>query len=97
MLAAGGELTSAVITQIATSISGHRPVPETLDGCSGNIRLVGEAINAPQEAADLTADVRGRIDAVSKPWPARRRRAFYEVGGFQGTIYTAGEDSFRSG
>jgi iron complex transport system substrate-binding protein len=100
VLAAGNELTpSAVITQIADlDIPVLVLYPETLDAVLDNITLVGAAINAPQAAADLTADMQGRIDAVSEavagaPMP----RTFYEVGVFEGTIYTAGEDSFLAG
>ena len=66
VIAAGNELTpSAVITQIADlDIPVLVLYPETLDAVLDNITLVGEAINAPQEAADLTADMQGRIDAV---------------------------------
>ena len=100
VLAAGNELTpSAVIAQIADlDIPVLVLYPETLDAVLDNITLVGGAINAPQEAAALTADMQDRIDAVAEavagaPMP----RTFYEVGVFEGTMYTAGDDSFLAG
>ena len=99
VLAAGNELTpSAVITQLDGL--GY-PVlvlyPETLDGVIDDIRLVGEAINAADTADRVVADMERRIDAVRHAIPSiGLPRVFYEVGVFEGTIYTAGEDSFLS-
>lgn len=100
VLAAGNELTpSAVIDQLAEL--GY-PVlvlyPETLEAVLDNIELVGLAINAVDAAAAVTGDMADRIAAVreavaGEPAP----RTFYEVGVFEGAIYTAGEDSFLAG
>ncbi len=96
VIAAGNELTpSAVITQIADlDIPVLVLYPDTLDAVLDNITLVGEAINAPQAAAELTADMQYRIDVVHHAVPSVVPLVFYEVGVFEGTIYTAGENSF---
>jgi iron complex transport system substrate-binding protein len=97
ILAAGNELTpSAVITELTDL--GY-PVlvlyPESLDEVLDNITLIGEAISARDQAAALTADMEDRIQAVTEAvGGATRPRTFYEVGVFEGAIYTAGEDSF---
>ncbi|HUG95876.1 MAG TPA: ABC transporter substrate-binding protein [Pleomorphomonadaceae bacterium] len=97
ILAAGNELTpSAVITELTDL--GY-PVlvlyPESLDEVLENIELIGEAISARDQAAALTADMEDRIQAVTEAvGGATRPRTFYEVGVFEGAIYTAGEDSF---
>ncbi len=100
VLAAGNELTSsAVITELADL--GYPVIvlyPETLHEVTDNIELVGQAINAVAEADAVVADMEERIEAVEEavagePTP----RTFYEVGLFEGAIYTAGEDSFLAG
>jgi iron complex transport system substrate-binding protein len=97
ILAAGNELTpSAVITELADL--GY-PVlvlyPESLDAVLDNIALVGQAINATDAADAVVADMEYRIDVVRHAVPsAGLPRVFYEVGLFEGAIYTAGEDSF---
>jgi iron complex transport system substrate-binding protein len=100
ILAAGNELTpSAVITELAGL--GY-PVlvlyPETLEAVLDNVELVGTAINAVEAAGEVTehmaehiAEVRAAV--AGEPAP----RTFYEVGLFEGAIYTAGEDSFLAG
>jgi iron complex transport system substrate-binding protein len=100
ILAAGNELTpSAVIEELAGL---DYPVivlyPDSLEAVLDNIELVGEAINALAEATAVTADMTDRIAAVrdavaGEPAP----RTFYEVGLFEGAIYTAGDDSFLAG
>jgi iron complex transport system substrate-binding protein len=100
ILAAGNELTpSAVIEELAGL---DYPVlvlyPDSLEAVLDDIELVGEALNALAEATTVTADMTGRIAAVrdavaGEPAP----RTFYEVGLFEGAIYTAGEDSFLAG
>ena len=97
ILAAGNELTpSAVITELTDL--GY-PVlvlyPESLDEVLENIELIGEAISARDQAAALMADMEDRIQAVIEALAgATPPRTFYEVGVFEGAIYTAGEDSF---
>jgi iron complex transport system substrate-binding protein len=97
ILAAGNELTpSGVITELTDL--GY-PVlvlyPESLDEVLDNIELVGEAINARDQAGALTAEMEDRIEAVTDAVAgAARPRTFYEVSVFEGTIYTAGRDSF---
>jgi len=96
VLAAGNELTpGAVITQIEDlGIPVLVLYPETLDGVLDNIRFVGDAINATDEADALTADMQDRIDVVRHAVPSVVPLVFYEVAVFEGTIYTAGKDSF---
>jgi iron complex transport system substrate-binding protein len=97
ILAAGNEITSSsVITQLADL--GY-PVlvlyPESLDEVYADIELVGRAIDASSEAAEVVDDMRIRAEAVADAVAtAEKPRTFYEVSVFQGTIYTAGADSF---
>jgi cobalamin transport system substrate-binding protein len=97
ILAAGNELTpSAVITELADL--GYPVIvlyPESLEAVLDNITLVGQAINSAAAAAALVADMQYRIDVVRHAVPsAGLPRVLYEVGVFEGAIYTAGEDSF---
>lgn len=97
VLAAGNELTpSAVITELEDL--GY-PVlvlyPESLDEVVDDVRLVGEALNARAAAEALAESMEDRIQAVADAVAgAAQPRTFYEVGVFEGAIYTAGEDSF---
>lgn len=99
VLAAGNELTSTQDIDALTDLG--LPVivlyPESLDEVSTDIELVGEALDTQAEAADVTsamaetiADVEAAVGGAVAP------RTFYEVSVFEGTIYTAGEDSFLS-
>jgi iron complex transport system substrate-binding protein len=97
ILAAGNELTpSTVIDQLAQL--GY-PVlslyPHNLDGVYDDIALVGAAIDAQSAADELVTSLRAREAAVtSAVASAQAPRTFYEVGVFEGSIYTAGKDSF---
>jgi iron complex transport system substrate-binding protein len=97
ILAAGNELTpSTVITRLADL--GY-PVlvlyPESLDELYADIELVGRALDATTQAAEVVSDMRARAQAVADAVAtAERPRTFYEVAVYQGTIYTAGADSF---
>jgi iron complex transport system substrate-binding protein len=97
ILAAGNGLTpSSVIDRLAGL--GY-PVlvlyPKSLDALYADIALVGRAIDATTEAADVVTHMRARAQAVTEAvGAAEKPRTFYEVGVFQGTIYTAGADSF---
>ena len=93
VLAAGNELTSTQDIDALTDLG--LPVivlyPESLDEVSADIELVGEALDAQAEAADVTsamaetiADVEAAVGGAAAP------RTFYEVSVFEGTIYTAG-------
>jgi len=97
VLAAGNELTSSEDIDALTELG--LPVialyPESLDEVSADIELVGEALDAQAEAAEVTegmaqtiADVEAAVAGEHTP------RTFYEVSVFEGTIYTAGENSF---
>ena len=97
VLAAGNELTSSA--DIATLTDLGLPVivlyPESLAEVYADIELIGEAIDAQQDAAELVAGMQDRVVAVEAAVADRPRpRTFYEVGLFEGVIYTAGEDSF---
>jgi len=99
ILAAGNELTpSAVITEL-TDLGFPVLVlyPQSLHEVLDNVRLVGAAINASGEADALVADLEYRIGVVRHAIPSGNLPlVFYEVGVFEGTIYTAGEASFLS-
>jgi iron complex transport system substrate-binding protein len=97
VLAAGNELTSTEDIDALTDLGLAVIVlyPESLDEVRADIELVGEALDAQPEAADVTAGMAETIAGVEaavagEPAP----RTFYEVSVFEGTIYTAGEDSF---
>ncbi len=69
--------------------------PESLDEVSADIELVGEALDAQAEAAEVTAGMAQTIAEVEAAVAGEETpRTFYEVSVFEGTIYTAGEDSF---
>ncbi|MGZ8563399.1 MAG: ABC transporter substrate-binding protein [Candidatus Limnocylindria bacterium] len=97
ILAAGNELTpTTVIDQLARL---GFPVlvlyPSNLDGLYADVELVSRAIGAEAQSARLLTDLRTREQAVvDRVAAGERPRTFYEVGVFQGTIYTAGADSF---
>lgn len=97
ILAAGNELTpSAVIDQLTQL--GY-PVlslyPRDLDGVYADISLVASAIDARPAANELVAGLRAREAAVATAVSdSQPPRTFYEVGVYQGAIYTAGQDSF---
>jgi cobalamin transport system substrate-binding protein len=97
ILAAGNELTPTTVIDQLTNL-GYAVLslyPSSLDDVYADISLVGAAIDARPAAAGLVADMRQRADAVVRAVAgADRPRVFYEVGVFEGTIYTAGEDSF---
>ncbi|HEX6140868.1 MAG TPA: ABC transporter substrate-binding protein [Candidatus Limnocylindria bacterium] len=97
VLAAGNELTPSA--DIAALADLGLPVlvlyPETLDEVYADIELVGRAIGQDEGAASLVdgmkADVVALTDRVAG---SSAPRTFYEVGVYEGVIYTAGEDSF---
>lgn len=97
ILAAGNEQTATTDID-ALSELGHDVVvlyPESLAEVSADIELVGEALDAQAQAAVVTAEMAESVAAVAQAVAgADRPRTFYEVGIYQGTIYTAGEDSF---
>jgi iron complex transport system substrate-binding protein len=97
ILAAGNELTPGTVIARLSGLG--YPVlvlyPESLDELYADVELVGRAIDASAEATDLVAGLRSRARAVADAVvSAERPRTFYEVGVFEGTIYTAGADSF---
>ena len=97
ILAAGNELTPSADIQALANLG--YPVlslyPETLDEVAVDIELVGTALNASEEAADVTTDMAARVSAIKTAVAGMDQpRTFYEVSIFEGTIYTAGKDSF---
>ncbi|MGZ6255775.1 MAG: ABC transporter substrate-binding protein [Candidatus Limnocylindria bacterium] len=97
ILAAGNELTPTAVIDQLTRLG--YPVlslyPHDLDGVYQDVSLVGAAIDARGQAADLVASMKARAAAVATAVAgAARPRTFYEVGVFEGSIYTAGRDSF---
>jgi len=97
VLAAGNGLTSeAAIKQLSDlGLQVMTLYPRNLDGVYRDIDLVGRALGVPQKAESTIASMRQRVKAVSDAVAAAPRpRTFYEVSVFEGTIYTAGKDSF---
>jgi iron complex transport system substrate-binding protein len=97
VLAAGNNLTAPADVEALTDLG--YPVlvlyPESLDGVYANIQIVGEALDAQVEAADVVAGMQDRVAAVEDAVAGEDRpRTFYEVGIYSGSIYTAGADSF---
>jgi iron complex transport system substrate-binding protein len=97
VLAAGNELTPsddiAALADLGLAVLVL--YPESLDEVYADITLVGEALGAADEAEELVADMEARVaDVEAAVAGAQRPRTFYEVSVFQGTIYTAGADSF---
>ena len=97
VLAAGNELTpTAVIEQLSgLGLAVMTLYPESLDEIYADIELVGRALGRDDEATALADDMAARVEAVrASVADLERPRTFYEVGVFEGTIYTAGEGSF---
>ena len=97
ILAAGNEATSTAVIDQLTDLG--YPVlalyPHDLQGVYDDIALVGEAIDAQGTAEELVTSLKAREAAVvAAVAGAERPRTFYEVGVFEGSIYTAGKDSF---
>jgi iron complex transport system substrate-binding protein len=97
VLAAGNELTpTSVINKLV--LLGY-PVlvlyPKDLHGVYADITLVGRALHVETKAAAVVAGLTSREEVVAATVAgAERPRTFYEVGVYQGLIYTAGADSF---
>ena len=97
ILATGNELTPTTVIDQLTDLG--YPVlalyPHDLEGVYDDISLVGEAIDAQGAAEELVTGLRAREEAVvTAVADAERPRTFYETGVFEGSIYTAGKDSF---
>jgi iron complex transport system substrate-binding protein len=97
ILAAGNELTASTDIEALSDLG--FPVlalyPESLSEVMQDIQLVGKALDAQAEAADVTSAMAVRAAEVEEAVAgAERPRTFYEVSIFEGTIYTAGENSF---
>ena len=97
VIAAGNELTpTAVIEQIAgLGLPVLTLYPESLEEIYADIELVGRALDRSDEAGALVDAMIERVGAVEDAVAdLERPRTFYEVGVFEGAIYTAGEGSF---
>ncbi|MEP7040910.1 MAG: ABC transporter substrate-binding protein [Chloroflexota bacterium] len=97
ILAAGNELTPTTVIDQLTDLG--YPVlalyPHDLEGVYNDISLVGGAIDARGAAEELVTSLQARAEAVATAVAgADQPRTFYEVGVFEGSIYTAGKDSF---
>jgi iron complex transport system substrate-binding protein len=97
ILAAGNGFTPTTVIDQLTGLG--YPVlslyPHDLAGVYDDISLVGEAIDAQRVADQLRTSLRARAAAVATAVAgAERPRTFYEVSVFEGSIYTAGKDSF---
>lgn len=97
VIAAGNELTpTAVIEQLTDlGLAVMTLYPESLDEIYADIELVGRALDRDDEARTLVEDMESRVEAVQTAVAdLERPRTFYEVGVFEGAIYTAGDGSF---
>ncbi len=97
VLAAGNELTSSADIDAMSSLG--MPVlvlyPESLDEVYADLLLVGRAIGEEGAAAELEAAIREQVATIGAAVEGLATpRTFYEVGVFEGSIYTAGADSF---
>ncbi|MEP6808335.1 MAG: helical backbone metal receptor [Chloroflexota bacterium] len=97
ILAAGNGLTPDSVIARLTGLG--YPVlvvyPKSLDALYADIQLIGQAIDTATQAAAVVTDLRAHAKSVADAVAnVARPRTFYEVGVFQGTIYTAGADSF---
>jgi len=99
VLAAGNGLTSeAAIKQLGElGLQVMTLYPRDLDGVYRDIDLVGRALGVPQLAQSTVTSMQAKVKAVTVAVAAAPRlRTFYEVSVFEGSIYTAGKDSFLS-
>ena len=97
VIAAGNELTpTSVIEQlIDLDVPVMTLYPESLEEIYADIELVGQALGRVEAATELVDDMASRVDDVQATVAELEApRTFYEVGVFEGTIYTAGEGSF---
>ncbi len=97
VLAAGNEQTpTAVIEQLdGLDLTVLVLYPETLAAVQTDIELVGRLIGREEEAREVTAEMRHRVDAVTAAVEGvERPLTLYEVFHAEGTTYTAGEGSF---
>lgn len=97
VIAAGNELTpTAVIEQLTDlGLSVMTLYPESLDEIYADIELVGRALDRDDAARTLIEEMESRVEAVETAVAdLERPRTFYEVGVFEGAIYTAGDGSF---
>ncbi len=97
VLAAGNGLTpAAVIDRLAgLGLTVLVLYPVDLSGVYEDVTLVGRALGRDDEAGALVSSMRRRVAAVEATVAgASATRTFYEVGVYQGTIYTAGAGSF---
>jgi iron complex transport system substrate-binding protein len=97
ILAAGNELTPSAVIDELTQLG--YPVlslyPHSLDEVYEDISLVGTTMDRQAKAATLVASMKARAAAITTAVAgAPQPRTFYEVGVFEGSIYTAGKDSF---
>jgi iron complex transport system substrate-binding protein len=97
ILAAGNNLTAPADIDALDELG--YPVlvlyPESLEEVYANIDAVGVALDTRATAAELIDGMRTRVAAVEQAVAGSDRpRTFYEVGIYEGSIYTAGEDSF---
>lgn len=99
VLAAGNGLTpEATISQLGNlGLVVMILYPKDLGQLHDDIALVGRAIDANQAADATVRSMTAREAAISdKVANVPHPRVFYEVSVFEGTIYTAGKDSFLS-
>lgn len=97
VIAAGNELTPTTVIEQLTGLglAVMTLYPESLDEIYADIELVGRALARDDAARTLVEDLESRVEAVQTAVAdLERPRTFYEVGVFEGAIYTAGAGSF---
>ena len=97
VLAAGNELTPTPVIEQLTEVglSVMTLYPESLDEIYADIELVGRALDREDAARTLVEGMESRVEAIQTAVAdLERPRTFYEVGVFEGAIYTAGDGSF---
>ena len=97
VLAAGNEQTPTAVIDQLTDLGLVVLVlyPESLDEVTTDIEMVGTAIGREDAATELVEAMQDRVEAVQQAVAGLAPpRTFYEVGVFEGSIYTAGERSF---
>ena len=97
VLAGGNGITpDAILTQLdELGLTVLVLYPQTVDEIGDDIALVGQAVDENEAAAAEVGRIQAAVTRVTAAVAgADRPRVFYEVGVFEGQIYTAGANSF---
>ena len=97
VIAAGNEQTPTTIIEQLTELglTVMTLYPESLDEIYADVELVGLALDRLDAATEIVDGMKARVEDVQQAVAGLERpRTFYEVGVFEGAIYTAGQGSF---